>query len=93
MSQPKFRLAYYSLSYNNSIPYISTCTCVLSYEQKLNESRSIEKTVTRKRRSKNSEVEHEKYFEKYAKIVGENSGVDAAKITKSNKSYGMGKIP
>lgn len=34
--------------------------------------------------------EQEKYFEKYAKIVGGNSGVNAAHVTKSNKSYGMG---
>jgi len=44
-------------------------------------------TVTRKRKSVNNQTE--KYFEKYAKILGEESGLDAAKIAKSNASYGM----
>lgn len=46
---------------------------------------------SRKRHSRTSNMEQEKYFEKYAKIVGDSSGLDAAKLTKSNKSYGMGK--
>jgi len=57
-------------------------------KQQNNEKEDVQKN-TRKRRSKNTEQEPEKYFEKYAKIVGQNSGLDAAKITKSNKSYGM----
>ena len=44
---------------------------------------------SRKRQS--ISVETEKYFEKYAKIVGEDSGLNAAVMTKSNKVYGMGK--
>lgn len=44
---------------------------------------------SRKRHSRTSNMEQEKYFEKYAKIVGDSSGLDAAKLTKSNKSYGM----
>jgi len=57
-------------------------------KQQNNEKEDVQKN-TRKRRSKNTEQEPEKYFEKYAKILGQDSGLDAAKITKSNKSYGM----
>ena len=35
-------------------------------------------------------LDQEKYFEKYAKIVGDKSGINAAAIAQSNKSYGMG---
>ena len=58
----------------------------------MNEPAVIEKTTPRKRRAKGGTIEQEKYFEKYAKIVGENSGLDAAKLTVSNKSYGMGEF-
>ncbi|XP_066923629.1 sperm-associated antigen 7 homolog [Clytia hemisphaerica] len=51
------------------------------------EKESEASTVTRKRKSVNNQTE--KYFEKYAKILGEESGLDAAKIAKSNASYGM----
>lgn len=42
-----------------------------------------------KRKRTNKPTEPDGYFEKYAKIVGEDSGVEAAHITKSNSSYGM----
>lgn len=49
--------------------------------------RQEEEQVARKRKSKNAEPE--KYFEKYAKLVGEESGLNAAKKATSNQSYGM----
>ena len=52
-----------------------------------NQESADEKGQNRKRKNKNAEPE--KYFEKYAKIVGENSGLDAAIITKTNQAYGM----
>jgi len=48
-----------------------------------------EKQSSRKRRTKNADMEQEKYFEKYAKIVGEDSGLNSARLAKSNESYGM----
>eukprot|EP00112_Aurelia_sp_Birch-Aquarium-sp1_P009378 Seg2063.6 transcript_id=Seg2063.6/GoldUCD/mRNA.D3Y31 product="Sperm-associated antigen 7-like" protein_id=Seg2063.6/GoldUCD/D3Y31 len=40
-------------------------------------------------RKRNHNKEPEKYFDKYAKILGGDSGVDAAKATKTNAAYGM----
>lgn len=44
------------------------------------------------RKRKSATKQPEKYFEKYAKLLGEESGLDAAKIAKSNEAYGMGKL-
>ena len=55
----------------------------------LEKADSEDSQLRRKRKSVNKQPE--KYFEKYAKILGEESGLDAAKIAKSNEAYGMGK--
>ena len=52
------------------------------------EEQERQSTTPRKR---NQSKEPDKYFEKYAKILGGDSGVDAAKVTKTNAAYGMGK--
>ncbi len=61
-------------------------------EKKIQEdSEAAEQTRKSRKRSKNPQ-EPETYFNRYAKILGEDSGVDAAKATRTNAAYGMGKM-
>lgn len=57
-------------------------------KEKANEDILLE-TERTKSRKRNHSKEPEKYFDKYAKILGGESGVDAAKATRTNASYGM----
>ena len=59
------------------------------------EKAALEEREHRKRKSDLAATSDggEKYFEKYAKIVGESNGVDAALSTKSDTTYGMGMLP
>lgn len=58
-------------------------------EQKLKaEEREMERASKYERKRKQSK-ETEKYFNKYTKILGDESGVAAAKVTKTNVAYGM----
>lgn len=58
-------------------------------EESRTEETNSEASGSRKRKVKPEKQEQEKYFEKYAKIVGGSSGLDAAQITKTNTTYGM----
>eukprot|EP00794_Sanderia_malayensis_P015004 gene15004-16553_t len=58
--------------------------------KKAGEEEQEQRDAFKKSRKRNNQInEPEKYFDKYAKILGGDSGVDAAKATKTNAAYGM----
>ncbi|XP_002162038.3 sperm-associated antigen 7 homolog isoform X1 [Hydra vulgaris] len=71
----------------NGLEYNEEIAVKLIDSQNSKSTLSGDEQVSRKRQ--NVTAEPEKYFEKYAKIVGEDSGLNAAVATKSNKAYGM----
>eukprot|EP00795_Rhopilema_esculentum_P007158 gene7158-12815_t len=50
----------------------------------------VETEVSKKTRRKKQNSEPEKLLDKYAKIIGNDSGIKAARATTTNAAYGMG---